>query len=168
MDKINEMRTVGYSESKIAKQLGVPRKVVLEIIEEFRFGLANDEVARERAREALHYMDKHYDILLRKYWDAVEDLEEEIDQNGITPQLMAQKLSALKNIADTEAKRLDFLQKAGLLEDKDLADELAEMERKQGILVDILRNDLCKDCRATVAEKLQRVTQTPEVVKVVE
>lgn len=166
MEQVNELRTKGYKEGTIAKQLNIPRKVVLEIIDEWKFGLANDVEARERAKEALHSMDKHFDILLRKYWEIIDEVQLEIDNVGLTAQLIAQKSNALKGIADTEAKRLDALQKAGLLEGKDLADELADMEHKQGILVDILRNDLCPSCKATVAEKLQTVTQTVEVIRV--
>lgn len=168
MEEVSTLKLQGYTETQISKQLNIKRREVLELIDEWKFGLQNDPEARGRAKDALYAMDKHYDLLLRKYWEYIKELEDQIDMNGVTAPLVAQKMTALKGIADTEAKRLDALTKAGLLDDKDLADELAEMERKQGILVDILRDGLCKNCRAAVAEQLQRVTNKVEIVEIVD
>jgi hypothetical protein len=60
---------------------------------------------------------------------------------------------------------VDLLQKAGVLEGTDLGAELAEMEEKQAILIDILRNDLCEKCQATVARRLKEVTGQVEAVR---
>lgn len=168
MERVTTLKLQGYTETQISKQLDIKRKEVIELIDEWKFGLQNDEEARERAMDALRAMDKHYDLLLQKYWDYIKELDDETDMNGIKAPMVAQKMTALKGIADTEAKRLDALQKAGLLEGKEFADQIAEMEEKQSILVDILRNDLCKHCKAAVAEKLQKVTNKVEVVQVVD
>lgn len=168
MERVTDLKLKGYTDTQIAKQLDMKRKVVIELIEDWKYGLQHDQEAHERAHDALMSMDKHYDLLLKKYWEYIEELENEIDMNGVSASLVSQKMTALKGIADTEAKRLDALQKAGLLEGKDLADELAAAEEKQALLIDILRNDLCKQCRATVAEKLQKVTNKVEVVQIVD
>jgi hypothetical protein len=77
-------------------------------------------------------------------------------------------LNALKLVADLEAKRLDALQKAGLLDAAEMGDHVADMEEKMGIMVSILRNDLCPECKRTVAQKLQQVTNQVEAVRVYE
>jgi hypothetical protein len=40
---------------------------------------------------------------------------------------------------DLESKRIEMLQKAGLLENKELAEEMLEIERRQQILMTILK-----------------------------
>jgi hypothetical protein len=41
---------------------------------------------------------------------------------------------------DLESKRIEMLQKAGLLENKELAEEMMEIENRQRILMDILKD----------------------------
>ncbi len=41
---------------------------------------------------------------------------------------------------DIESKRIEMLQKAGLLENKELAEEMLEIERRQEILMGILKD----------------------------
>jgi hypothetical protein len=48
------------------------------------------------------------------------------------------KAGAIKLVMDIESKRIEMLQKAGLLENKELAEEMMEIERKQDILKQIL------------------------------
>jgi len=49
-----------------------------------------------------------------------------------------------------------------------MGDHVADMEEKMGIMVSILRNDLCPVCKKTVAQKLQQVTNQVEAVRVYE
>lgn len=168
MEKVTTLTMQGHAPGTIAKQLGIKRAVVLEIIDHWKFGLANDEDAKDRAREALRQMDKHFDLLIQKYWDTFNQVEQEITTSNVTAPMVAQKLTALKGVSEIETKRLDALQKAGLLDNESIADEVAEVERKQAILMDILRNDLCEKCRPEVKRRLQQVTQQVEVIQVVD
>jgi hypothetical protein len=77
-----------------------------------------------------------------------------------------QRVSTTRAIADMQAKRVDAMQKAGLLDQGDLGDELAEREKQEAYLIDILRNDLCADCHAVVAVKLQKITGKVEATQV--
>ena len=78
------------------------------------------------------------------------------------------KTQALKLIADIEAKRIDMLNKAGVLENNDMADEILESERKQEILVGILRDvtSSCDHCKWEVSKRLSQVTGQVEAVVV--
>lgn len=166
MERVTTLSMQGKTPAAIAKELGMKRAQVLEIIENWKFGLANDDQAKDRAKEALRQMDKHFDLIINKYWGVFNEVEKETNQN-VTAPMVAQKLSALKGVTDTEARRLDALTKAGLLDGADLADEVAEVERKQAILVDILKNDLCEKCSPRVRVRLQEVTQNVEIIQII-
>lgn len=162
MERIADLKFQGYSETQIAKQLEMKRKDVIILFDEYKDILTSDSEARDMARDHLNQMVKHYDSLIRKFYELVE----EINLLNFSHQVAAQKNAALKAIADLEAKRLDALQKAGLLDSAELGDELAEMEEKHAILISILRDDLCFDCKQRVGDKLSRVTNQAEAIDV--
>lgn len=154
MEKVAELAMQGENDTAIAKQLQIPRKEVKALMAEYREALANDSEARDMARDHLNQMVKHYDHLIKRFYGLVE----EIEALNFSHQVAAQKNAALKSIAELEAKRLDALQKAGLLDSAELGDELAEAEEKREIIISILQNDLCKDCKNRVANKLTQLT----------
>lgn len=165
MEEVSKLSIQGFNETQIAKETGLQRKVVVELLREYREILRDDEASRERARDALNAMDQHYNILIKKTWDTINEIEEQIQERP-SHQLIAQKLSAVKTLSDLEAKRVDALQKAGILDANDLGEELAELERQRDIIVNILRKDLCQDCKKKTARSLADVTGQAEVVVV--
>jgi uncharacterized protein with von Willebrand factor type A (vWA) domain len=162
MESVASLRLKGKTETAVARELGLQRKVVIELFNEYKDIIRQDAGSRDMARDHLDMMVKHYDRLIEKSYDVYRSLE----LMAFDEKIAAQMNTTLKNISEYEAKRVDALQKAGLLDANDLGDELAEMEEKQQVLIDILRNDLCPACRITVARKLQGVTQTVEAVVV--
>jgi len=95
--------------------------------------LASDNVAiRARAKEALAAADEHYGRLISKSYEVIDDA----DTNGD----LRSKSGAIKLVMDIESKRIEMLQKAGLLENKELAEEMLEIERRQEILMGILKD----------------------------
>jgi len=152
------------NETQIAKKLGLPRKEVLALLDDYRAVLSQDSAARDYARDHLHMMGKHYDVLIKKFYDLID----EIDTLGFNHQVAAQKNAALKAIAELEAKRLDSYQKAGLLESADLGDELAEREEREDRILGILEHDLCAQCLTNISPKLIALKGTVPVVEYVE
>ena len=138
----------GNDESTIAKQLDIPRNRVVKLLNEWRGMIANNEAIRARAKEALASADQHYNKLIQKAYEVVQDA----DTQGV----LGDKTKALKLILDIETRRMDMLQKAGLLENKELADQLIEQERKQEILLGILKDVVgsCDKCKYEVARRL--------------
>jgi hypothetical protein len=63
-----------------------------------------------------------------------------------------------------------MLQKAGLLENKELADEMLEIERKQDILVGILRDIASEhpEIRDKIMKRLSDVSREQEVITIVQ
>jgi len=160
MEKVVDLWSESKTELQIARELGIQRKVVLELLGDYRAALATDPMARDMARDHLAKLITHYDKLIRKFYSLVRDLEDINFNHQVAGQINA----ALKAIAELEARRLDLIQKAGLLESGDLGDELAAMEEKQDIVMDILRNDLCTDCKQKVAYKLSQISGKAEVI----
>jgi len=157
----------GLNATEISREIGLARKDVNAVIAAWREAAREDTHMRDIARDALNKMVDHYDKLIKKYYELLSDLDEQIKENGIlSHQFAAQKNSALKAIAELEAKRVDSLQKAGMLDAHELGDELAKMEEDKQMVFDILRHDLCDVCRPKVMRKIGEASGRVEVVVV--
>ncbi|CAB5218189.1 hypothetical protein UFOVP204_71 [uncultured Caudovirales phage] len=158
MNKVVEELLKGNSPAQIVRSLGLTRVQVDNYIDAWK-GFVHDNTAiRERAKEALAGADEHYSMLIKEAWNVVEAA-------GVAEELNT-KNAALKLIADIEAKRIDMLNKAGVLEDNSMADQILESERKQDVLVSILRDVTasCEHCKWEVAKRLSEVTGQVEAV----
>lgn len=140
----------GYPPTTIAKKMGIKRTQVLEYVSHWQEIAHNQTEIKDRAKEALSAADQHYDLIIKELWESVNDIA---DTDHRT------KGTLLKNLADIDAKRIEMLQKAGLLDDGELGDELAEMERKQEIIKGILRDVVlkCPNCKTEVARRMNNM-----------
>ena len=162
MNKVVEELLKGNNPTQIAAVTGFKRAEVVEYIDQWKEVVRNDSGARDRAKEAISGADQHYAMLIKEAWKTVEDA----DQAG---QLNI-KATALKLIADIEGKRIGMLQEVGLLDNAELATQLAETERKQDILVKILKEvtATCPKCKLDVAKRLSQITGVVEPVEIIE
>jgi hypothetical protein len=158
MNKVVEELLKGNSASQIATLTGFSRKEVLEFIDEWKSVVHNDNSLRDRAKEAISGADQHYAMLIKEAWKTVEDADTQGQLNV--------KAGALKLIADIETKRIGMLQSVGVLENNELASQIAEAERKQEILVKILKEvtSSCPKCKMDVARRLSQVTGVVEPI----
>jgi len=158
MNKVVEELLKGNNPTTIASLTGFKRAEVVELIDEWKSVVHNDTSSRERAKEAISGADQHYAMLIKEAWKTVEDA----DQSG---QLNV-KANALKLISDIETKRIGMLQQVGLLDNAELAGQIAETERKQDILVKILKEVTsgCSKCKMDVAKRLSQITGIVESV----
>ena len=158
MNKVVEELLKGNNPTQIASITGFKRADVLGYIDEWKEVVRSDSGARDRAKEAISGADQHYAMLIKEAWKTVEDA----DQAG---QLNI-KATALKLIADIEGKRIGMLQEVGLLDNAELATQLAETERKQDVLVKILKEVTasCPKCKLEVAKRLSQITGIVESV----
>jgi ABC-type antimicrobial peptide transport system ATPase subunit len=150
----------GNDESTIAKTLDIPRNRVVKLLNEWRNMISDNEAIKSRAKEALAGADKHYGHLIKRAYEVIDDAEQ--------AQNLSAKTNAIKLILDIENKRIDMLQKAGLLESKELADQILEQERKQEIIVGILKEVVsdCNNCKFEVARRLAEYAGPDEVITV--
>jgi hypothetical protein len=165
MDRMNtvvEKLLQGNSATQIATLTGFKRNEVVELIGEWKNIVHNDNAIRDRAKEAISGADQHYAMLIKEAWKTVEDADQ-TGQLGI-------KSGALKLIADIETKRIAMLQSVGVLENNELATQLAETERKQEVLVKILKEvtSTCPKCKLEVAKRLSQITGIVESVVIEE
>jgi hypothetical protein len=158
MNLVVEELLKGKNPTDISKFLGIKRSEVLEHIDTWRELVSGDSRIRERAKEALAGADQHYSMIIQRAWETVDQADANQQYNT--------KASALKMIADVEQKRIDMLQKAGLLENNEMSAQLLETERKQEVLVGILKEvtSKCDVCRVEVAKRLSEVTGKVEEV----
>lgn len=122
----------GNDPTKISKQLDIPRTKVVSLIKEWQSVASDNSAIRARAKEALAAADEHYSRLISQAYEVIDDATTNGD--------LRSKSGGIKLVMDLESKRIEMLQKAGLLENKELAEEMLEIERRQEILMGILKD----------------------------
>jgi hypothetical protein len=162
MNKVVEELLKGNTPTQIATATGFKRAEVVELIDEWKQVVNNDVSLRGRAKEAISGADQHYAMLIKEAWKTVEDADTQGQLNV--------KAGALKLIADIETKRITMLQAVGVLENNEIASQIAETERKQEILVGILKEVTagCPKCKLDVAKRLSQITGIVESVVIEE
>ena len=112
----------GNDPTQISKDLAIPRQRVVAYIDEWKVMASDNAAIRARAKEALAGADTHYSKLITRAYEVIEEA-------SLTTNLSA-KTAGIKLVMDIEAKRIDMLQKAGLLENKELAEEISNSARE--------------------------------------
>jgi hypothetical protein len=164
LDQVNlvvEEYLKGNDPTVISKQLSIPRQKVVTLINEWKVLASANDAIRARAKEALASMDAHYGKLISKAYEV-------IDEASMTNNLTA-KTGAIKLVMDIESKRIDMLQKAGLLENKELAEEMMEIEKRQEVLMVILK-DIASEypqVRDEIMRRLSSIAKKDEVITVI-
>ena len=150
----------GNTPTQIASITGFKRAEVVGYIDEWKEVVRSDSGTRERAKEAVSGADQHYAMLIKEAWKTVEDAD--------TQGALAVKSGALKLISDIETKRIAMLQSIGVLENTQIATQIAETERKQEILVGILKEVTsgCPKCKMDVAKRLSQITGIVEAMAI--
>lgn len=161
VNKVVEEYLKGSDPTQISKELDIPRQRVVGYINEWRQMASDNAAIRARAKEALVGADTHYNKLISKAYEVIDD--------ATTTANLSAKTSAIKLVLDIEARRIDMLQKAGLLENKELAEEMIEIERKQEVLIGILRDIAAEypQIRDEIMKRLSAVSKEREVITVV-
>jgi len=164
LDEVNKVVAEylkGQDPTKISKELDIPRTRVVALINEWKVMASANEAIRARAKEALAGADAHYSKLITKSYEV-------IDEASMTNNLSA-KTQAIKLVVDIEKSRIEMLQKAGLLENKELAEEMVEIERRQEVLVGILRDIASEhpEVRDLIMHRLSSIAKEGEVITIV-
>ena len=164
LDEVNKVVTEylkGQDPTKISKDLDMPRTRVVALINEWKVLASANDAIRARAKEALAAADTHYSKLISKSYEV-------IDEASMTNNLSA-KTQAIKLVMDIEKSRIEMLQKAGLLENKELAEEMVQIERRQEVLVEILREiaSTHPDVRDLIMQRLSQIAKEGEVITIV-
>ena len=164
LDQVNDVveeYLKGNDPTKISKDLAIPRTRVVQLINEWKVMASANDAIRARAKEALAAADAHYGKLISKSYEV-------IDEASMTNNLSA-KTAGIKLVMDIESKRIDMLQKAGLLENKELAEEMVEIENRQQVLMSILKDIASEhpEIRDEIMKRLSSIAKKDEVITVV-
>jgi hypothetical protein len=169
LDQVNrvvEKYLAGTPETQISKELSLPRQKVVGYINEWRAMAADNAAIRARAKEALVGADTHYSKLIAKAYEVIDE--------ATTVANLGAKTAGIKLVMDLERTRIDMLQKAGLLENKELAEEMVEIEERQEVLIGILKDIASEypEIRDQIMFRLSKATKSKDttvtIVNVVE
>jgi hypothetical protein len=149
----------GNDASQISTQLNLPRQKVLSLLTDWRVMASNNQAIHERAKEALAGADQHFSSLIKKSYEVIEVAD--INTN------LGAKTQAIKLIADIESKRLEMLQKAGLLDNKEIAEQIIAMEKKHEILINILK-DIASEYPGIREEIMKRLSEVKTEVIIID
>ena len=164
LDEVNrvvEEYLKGNDPTRISKTLDLPRTRVVAHLNEWKAMASANDAIRARAKDALVSADAHYTKLIQQAYEVIED--------ATTTANLPAKTTAIKLVMDIEARRIDMLQKAGLLENKELAEEMIEIEKRQEVLVGILRDiaSTHPEVRDLIMQRLSTIAKEGEVITVV-
>lgn len=161
VNKVVEKYLAGNEPTQISKELSMPRQKVVSYINEWRVMAADNAAIRARAKEALVGADTHYTKLIQKAYEVIDDATTTANLNA--------KTAGIKLVMDLESKRIDMLQKAGLLENKELAEEMIAIEEKQQALIQILKDIASEypEVRDKIMYRLSSVAKDKEVITIV-
>lgn len=162
MDKVMEQYFKGVNPTQIAKTLNVKRAKVLDMIDEWRNFAVNSKAISERAREVVSSADNHYSMIIEESWNAAERAKDSYETRN--------QLQALSLAANTEEKRVKMLKDAGVLDNLELAAQVADTQEKADQVMAILRDVTasCDHCREEVARRIAKITQKATPITVVQ
>jgi NADH:ubiquinone oxidoreductase subunit E len=161
VNKVVEKYLAGSDPTQISKELSMSRQTVVGYISEWRQMAADNAAIRARAKEALVGADTHYSKLISKAYEVIEE--------ATTTANLSAKTQGIKLVMDLEKTRIEMLQKAGLLENKELAEEMIEIEEKQEALIQILKDIASEypEIRDEIMRRLSRLSKDKETVVIV-
>ena len=161
VNKVVEKYLQGNEPTQISKELAMPRTRVVALIDEWKQLASDNAIIRARAKEALAGADAHYNKLIQKAYEVMDD--------ATTTANLSAKNASIKLVMDIERTRIDMLQKAGLLENQQLAEEMVEIERNQEVLKGVLRDIASEypEVRDEIMRRLSQIAKKGEVLTVV-
>jgi len=164
LDEVNQVveeYLKGNDPTKISKELAIPRTKVVSLIDEWKTMASDNALIRARAKEALAGADAHYNKLISKAYEVIDDATTTANLNA--------KTAGIKLVMDLEKTRIDMLQKAGLLENQELAEEMVEIEKTQAVLKDVLREIATShpEVRDLIMRRLSQIAKKGEVITIV-
>lgn len=157
-DKVVDLYLKGQSEAAISRSTGLAKKDVKGYIDTFKSFAKDSIVLQERGMQVVQEFDHQQDYIIRELVSTIADADDNGDYKT--------KGVLLKTLSDVQRARVDTMQKAGMLSDAAMGDELAAMEEKHEILIGILKKVTasCNRCKMEVARELAKVTGKPEPV----
>lgn len=163
-EKVGRLYLQGKNENQIARELGVPRKDVVVALRDFRSLLRRSSESavdvRDRLLDIIFEADEAFRMVIEEAWNTVRDADDQ-DALGV-------KINALKLVESSTKNRADMLQKSGVSQDDEIIEQLNETDRRQQVLVGILRKvkELYPEAAEYIARELSKVSSDVEVIEI--
>lgn len=148
----------------LAKKHKITRAEAIKAVDEVHDYVKSTGVFKEMAKERLYEMDYHYNMLIKTVWDAIREMEADPRKADKIP-------AAAKAIADIESRRQEALTKAGMYDDYEMGDLMAESERKVEAIKTLLKEVVSKfpETKQMIIEGIHKIEDPdrlpdPEVV----
>jgi hypothetical protein len=122
------MTAEGRGIAEIKQQTSLTTKEIREINEDFKRMARSSDYVAQRGKEIIGYSDVHWTSIIERYNDLYDNSFDD-----------KTKADILNKIVVAEKARIDFLQKAGILNDQGIGAEIAEREARERQLMDILK-----------------------------
>lgn len=138
----------GKTPTQINSLTGVPPRRQREIKEAWFQHLCSDRYAGERSKQLIGMADEHYSHLISEMYDVADQANSQGDYKV--------RKEALKEVANIEKIRIDFFQKAGIISENSLGNNLAEMHEEVERVKEVLKRLSAKfpEFRKAIAEEL--------------
>ena len=136
---------VDYAKSNkiadIARRYNLKQADVRTVIKEYRESLKGNREVSERGMELAHSLDLHFGELVRETQGTLKEIDDALDEASVKEKasLLGQRLSAIKLISDIESRRVDVMQKAGLLQDDAIVTQMEEQEEQMQQVLQIVK-----------------------------
>lgn len=161
MDKVMELYFKSVPIKQIGQQLKLTRAQVLDTVDEWKQFAMSSRTLTDRASEVVHQADGHFGQIIDSAWNVADQAEQAGE--------LRNQISALGLAASTEEKRVKMLKDAGVLDNLELANQVAETEEKAEQIVAILKEVTadCDHCREEVRRRLNKIKGFAEPIKVI-
>ncbi len=133
---IVRLTSEGRNAAYIQSQTGAPRALQRDVVEKFKHYARNDLYTQQRSREIVGFADQHFGSVIEQLYEVVSEADMNSDYKN--------KANTLKMIAEIEAKRIDFLQKAGVLSSQSIGDEVAQAAIVKEQIIGVLKETITK------------------------
>ena len=166
MQKVIDLYVKNVKPTEIARETGLKRKDVLDLIDEWKKTAVGSEIMQERMEELIVTMDEHFSGLIGGLYEIVEAVDDTLQSADVknTAALLGQKKAAIDSIGNLEEKRLNLLDKMGLRYDAAVGDELIEQQEYITFLESVIDETICDADRTKIQERIREYKQTGAVI----
>lgn len=159
VNQVVALHLQGFNASEIAAELKMKRADVMSMITEWKSRAGNNEFIQEQARSAITKADEHWSMATKELWLVA-------DEAGAGGDLKLRKDSIVA-AANVEEKRINMLQKAGLLTDQDVQLKLQESQRQQTLVIQMLKEVASEhpEIREKILSRLSKIFNEPQGIE---
>ena len=163
-EEVGKLFLKGKNVTQISRELDLPVKNVNAALSDFR------ELLKRNAETAVDIKDRLMDILFESdeaFRMVIDEAWNTVSQADINSQYST-KVQALKLVESATKNRAEMLQKAGMSQDTEIIEHINDVEEKQAMLIDLLKEirDEFPEVAELIATRLSRIQNQVEVITI--